>query len=49
MVETALKLDEQFADLEHLKKNLWGERLLADAQKLLSTPTIKAFLSSEQQ
>ena len=48
IAETALKLDKGFADLEYLKENLWGERLLADAQELLSTPRIKAFLSSEQ-
>ena len=48
MAKAALKLDRQFAELEHLKKNLWGKRMLADAEKLLSTPRIQGFLSSSQ-
>ncbi|MGK7949640.1 MAG: tetratricopeptide repeat protein [Xenococcaceae cyanobacterium] len=48
MAEAVLKFDKRFADLEFLKKALWGERLLADAEKLFSTPRIQGFLSSEQ-
>ena len=48
MAEAALKLDKQLADLEYLKENLWGKRLLADTEKLLSTPRIQDFLSSSQ-
>jgi tetratricopeptide (TPR) repeat protein len=33
----ALALDKRYADLEFLKKNGWGKRLLADAAKLLAT------------
>ncbi|WP_337884014.1 hypothetical protein [Fischerella thermalis] len=28
-----------------LKKNLWSDRLLADAKKLLATPEIREFLA----
>ena len=48
MAEAALKLDKKFAELEYLKENLWGKRMLADAEKLLSTPRIQGFLSSSQ-
>ncbi len=43
MAEAALKLDKQFAELESLQENLWGKRLLADAEKLLSTDRIQRF------
>ncbi len=45
MAETALKLDKQLADVEYLKKNLWGDKLIAEAEKLISSPTIQAFLA----
>ncbi|MDM3860234.1 MAG: tetratricopeptide repeat protein [Aphanizomenon gracile PMC644.10] len=34
---TALKLDKNFADVNFLKKNLWGDKIIRDAKKLLST------------
>ena len=37
LAETALKLDKNFADVNFLKKNLWGDKIIADTQKLLST------------
>ncbi|MDB9307512.1 tetratricopeptide repeat protein [Aphanizomenon sp. CS-733/32] len=37
LAETALKLDKNFADTNFLKKNLWGDKIIADTQKLLST------------
>jgi len=43
--EAALKLDKNFGNLEHLKKNLWGDKLLADAEKLLNHPQIQSLLS----
>ena len=46
MAETALKLDREFANLKYLQENLWAKRLLTDAAKLLSTPRIKDFLTS---
>ncbi|MCS6814629.1 MAG: tetratricopeptide repeat protein, partial [Cyanobacteria bacterium] len=43
--EQALRLDKRYADLEFLKENLWGDRLLAEAKKFLSVPQIKAVLA----
>ncbi|NJL52325.1 MAG: tetratricopeptide repeat protein [Hydrococcus sp. SU_1_0] len=45
IAEKALQLDKQFADAAYLKKNLWGEKIIADTQKLLSHPQIQALLS----
>ena len=33
--QKALALDKSLADLETLKKNLWGHRLLVEAEKLI--------------
>ncbi|VXD23696.1 putative Tetratricopeptide repeat protein [Planktothrix serta PCC 8927] len=48
MAEAALKLDHSFSQLEVLRENLWGDKLLADAEKLLKTPRIQAFLSQNR-
>lgn len=45
LAETALKLNKNFADFHFMKKSFWGESIITDAQKLLSTPQIKTFLS----
>ena len=45
MAEKALQLDKQFADVEFLKENLWGEKIIADTKKLLSHPQIQALLA----
>jgi tetratricopeptide (TPR) repeat protein/S1-C subfamily serine protease len=45
LAETALKLDKNFADVNFLKKNVWGDKIIADTQKLLSTPKMKTLLS----
>jgi tetratricopeptide (TPR) repeat protein len=37
LATTALKLDKNFADVNVLKKNVWGDKIIADTQKLLST------------
>lgn len=37
MAEVALKLDKRFAALEFLKKNLWGDSLVKDAQTMLDS------------
>lgn len=42
LAQAALRLDKRFADLEFLKKNLWGDRIIADVQKLLQNPQIRA-------
>ena len=44
MAEAALKLDKNWGNLQRLKKELWGEKLLADAAKLLENPQIKTLL-----
>ncbi|MBK1986055.1 tetratricopeptide repeat protein [Sphaerospermopsis aphanizomenoides BCCUSP55] len=45
LAETALKLDKSFADFHCMKKNLWGQTIITDAQKFLSTPHMKTLLS----
>jgi hypothetical protein len=42
MAEAALKLDKQFGDIAYLQKNAWGDKLVADAQKLLASPRLQA-------
>ncbi|MEH2242264.1 tetratricopeptide repeat protein [Nostoc sp.] len=44
MALAALRLDKSYADIEVLKQNLWGTHLVAEAQKLLTTPSIQAFI-----
>jgi tetratricopeptide (TPR) repeat protein len=48
LAEAAIKLDNSYADLKVLKENLWGDRLLADAKKLLETPQIQAAITQAQ-
>ena len=43
--QAALELDGRYADLEFLKENLWGDRLLADTQQFLTLPTIQETLA----
>jgi hypothetical protein len=47
LAQSALKLDAQFGKVEYLKLNNWGEKLIADAQKLLGTPQVQALLSKK--
>ncbi|WP_375470928.1 tetratricopeptide repeat protein [uncultured Nostoc sp.] len=47
MVQAALRLDKTWADVEVLKQNLWGTHLVAEAQKLLSHPTIQALQTKQ--
>ncbi len=44
MAQTALRLDKSWADVEVLKQNLWGTRLIDEARKLLATPNIQAVI-----
>ncbi|HEY9862122.1 MAG TPA: tetratricopeptide repeat protein, partial [Candidatus Obscuribacterales bacterium] len=46
--EKAIDLDSRYADMKFLKENLWGDRLLTDAKKLLDTPRIQATLARNQ-
>ena len=45
MAEAAIRLDNRFADVKFLKKNLWGDRILADTQKLLQNPRMRSLSS----
>ncbi|HEY9846298.1 MAG TPA: tetratricopeptide repeat protein [Candidatus Caenarcaniphilales bacterium] len=45
LAEAALKLDSSYADVNYLKENLWGARLVADAQKMLATPRLQATIA----
>ncbi|BAZ37836.1 tetratricopeptide TPR_2 repeat protein [Calothrix sp. NIES-4101] len=45
MAENALRLDQRFANVDFLKKNLWGEKMIADTQKLLQNPKLQTFKS----
>lgn len=42
MGEDALSLDGRYGDINYLRDNLWGERLLTDAQAFLATPQMQA-------
>jgi hypothetical protein len=42
--ETALRLDSRYANLDYLKENLWGDRLINDTQKFLANPQIQKVL-----
>lgn len=44
MAQAALGLDKSWADVEVLKENLWGTRLVDEARKLLASPSIQAFV-----
>lgn len=46
--ESALSSDPRYGDLEFLRENLWGDRLLADTKKFLETPRIKATLAGDR-
>ena len=41
LAEKALKIDRRYSNLEFLKENLWGEKLLEDAKTLLETPRLR--------
>ncbi|MEH2324261.1 MAG: tetratricopeptide repeat protein [Nostoc sp.] len=47
MAQSALRLDKSFANVNVLKENLWGTHLVAEAQKLLSHPTIQALRTKQ--
>ncbi|WP_310833912.1 serine protease [Aetokthonos hydrillicola] len=42
MAQATLRLDKYLADVEVLKQNLWGTKLIAEGEKLLSHPKIQA-------
>jgi hypothetical protein len=46
--EAAIRIDSRYADLDFLKENLWGERLLTETQKFLANPKIQASIGQSQ-
>ena len=44
ITKTVLQSDKRYGDLEFLRSNNWGDRLLEDTNKLLEHPQIKAVL-----
>ena len=49
IAEAALKLGKSWGNLQRLKEELWGDKLLADAAKLLENPQIKILLSENEE
>lgn len=49
LAEAALALDERYADIQFLRDNLWGDRLIEDTRKLLNTPRIQAIVVRSRQ
>ncbi len=43
--EAALKLDSNYGKIQHLKDNLWGDKLVKDTQVLFTTPQMRAVMS----
>jgi tetratricopeptide (TPR) repeat protein len=41
LAEKALDIDGRYADLDFLKKNLWGDRLLSDTEKFFKLPQLQ--------
>jgi tetratricopeptide (TPR) repeat protein len=48
MGEAALRIDGRYGDLDFLKQNLWGNRLLSDTKKFLELPRIQAALQQQE-
>ena len=46
LAQKALQIDRSYSKIHHLKINLWGEKLVADAEKLLNNTEIQAFLDN---
>lgn len=42
LAKSALKQDPKFREVEFLKKNLWGDQLITETQKLLADSALKA-------
>ena len=44
----ALIINDAYGDLEFLRENLWGERLLADTAEFLNQPQIRSLFTEAQ-
>jgi tetratricopeptide (TPR) repeat protein len=38
LLQAAMKIDTRYASVPYLKENLWGDKLLGDAKKLIQSP-----------
>ncbi|MCC5623943.1 tetratricopeptide repeat protein [Nostoc sp. CHAB 5715] len=47
MAQAALRLDKSFANVDVLKQNLWGTRLITEGEKLFSHPSIQALRTKQ--
>ena len=45
IAEKAILLDNRYANIQYLKDNLWGDKLLNDTRKLIQTPRIRDFIT----
>ncbi len=45
IAEKALSLDARYGQIEFLRENLWGDRLIEDTKKFLQTPRMQATLA----
>ncbi|MEB3292681.1 MAG: tetratricopeptide repeat protein, partial [Synechococcales bacterium] len=43
--ETAIQLDSRYSEIKFLRDNLWGDRLIADTQKFLELPRMRAAIT----
>ena len=43
--EKAILLDNRYANIQYLKDNLWGDKLLNDTRRLIQTPRIRDFIT----
>ncbi len=41
-------MDNRYSDLEFLRENLWGDRLLGDTKRFLDTPQMRAIITLNQ-
>lgn len=48
MGEAAIRIDQRYADLDFLKQNLWGKRLLLDTKKFLELPRMQSALDAPE-
>jgi tetratricopeptide (TPR) repeat protein len=48
MGQEALRIDQRYAELDFLKQNLWGTRLLLDAKKFLDLPQMQSALYPQE-
>jgi len=46
--KAALAIDNRYGDIQFLKENLWGERLIEDTQEFLNTPEMQEIVSNYQ-